>query len=47
MVSYGRHFSRTVYTFSNIKSLLANGIAQEAEGIPEEDMAAKYVVILF
>ena len=43
LVSYGRHFGRTVHALCNVQSLLTNGLLRlgELAGEPEESFSAE------
>lgn len=45
LVSYGRHFGRTVHALANVKSLITNGILRlgELAEEPEESFTTEYV----
>jgi len=46
LVSYGRHFGRTVHALCNVQALLTNGLLRlgELAEEPEETFTAEYVV---
>lgn len=48
LVSYGRHFGRTVHVLSNVKALITNGVLLMGElaDEPEESFTAEYIYLL-
>lgn len=49
LVSYGRHFGRTVFALCNVRSLITNGMLRldELSDKPDEDFTAEYALISY